>query len=80
MYAHRTIRPIHGRHLEIELPEEFTGCTEAEVIILPVVAVAKSEDTWARRVTALAGTLGDDFPDDIVDDDLAEDLVRESLG
>ena len=32
-----------------------------------------------RKSTAVAGTLGDDFPDDITDDDLGTDAPRHDL-
>ncbi len=41
-------------------------------------ASAASNDTEAF-LAAVAGTLGDDFPDDITDDDLGVDAPREAL-
>lgn len=35
--------------------------------------------SWKERVLAVAGTLSDDFPDDIDDSDLGEDVAREEL-
>lgn len=37
MYAHHAVLPINDLHLQIDLPAEFAGYTEAEVIILPVI-------------------------------------------
>jgi hypothetical protein len=37
MYAHHAVLPINDLHLQIDLPAEFASCTEAEVIILPVI-------------------------------------------
>ena len=45
--------------------------------VTPPVA-ATGDDTEAF-LAAVAGTLGDDFPDDITDDDLGVDAPREML-
>jgi hypothetical protein len=37
MYAHHAVLPINNLHLNIDLPAEFAGYTEAEIIILPIV-------------------------------------------
>ena len=79
MFAHRAIRPIHGRRLEIELPEEFAECSQAEVIVLPMAQEPRPSQSWEQCVAALAGTLGDDFPDDVDADDLPRDTPREPL-
>ncbi len=39
------------------------------------ITLARSNDTGAF-LAAVAGTLGDDFPDDIADDDLGADAPR----
>ncbi len=41
-------------------------------------AATTADDTEAF-LAAVAGTLGDDFPDDITDDDLGVDAPRETL-
>lgn len=41
-------------------------------------AAARPEDTESF-LSAVAGTLGDDFPDDITDDDLGTDTPRREL-
>lgn len=41
-------------------------------------AAARPEDT-ATFLAAVVGTLGDDFPDDITDDDLGTDAPRREL-
>lgn len=66
MYAHRTIQPLTGLHIEIDLPAEFSDYDEAEVIVLPVVR-QKPAMSWEEKVRSFAGILGDDFPDDITD-------------
>lgn len=78
MYAHRTIQPLNNLHVQFDLPPEFADCKEAEIIVLPVVS-SPSGLTWEARVLAVAGTLSDDFPDDIDDADLGEDALRDSL-
>ena len=36
-------------------------------------------DPWEKQVRSLAGTLSDDFPDDIDDSDLGVDVPRQEL-
>ena len=36
MYAHRIIQPLDGLHVQFDLPPEFVGCQEAEIIVLPL--------------------------------------------
>ena len=79
MYAHRIIQPLNGLHLQLDLPPEFAGCQEAEIIVLPIQNISPDSMSWEQRVLSLAGTLSDDFPDDIDDSDLGEDVPRESL-
>ncbi len=62
MYAHRTIQRLNNLHVQFDLPPEFAGCTEVEIIVLPVSSSPEST-TWEERVLAVAGTLSDDFPD-----------------
>lgn len=78
MYAHRTIQPLNGLHVQFDLPAEFANCQTAEIIVLPVSSTSKAE-TWEARVLAVAGTLSDDFPDDIDDSDLGNNAPRDSL-
>ncbi len=79
MYAHRIIQPLNSLHVQFDLPPEFTDCREAEIIVLPVKPARSQEQDWAEWVHRMAGTLSDDFPDDITDDDLGIDARRDSL-
>ena len=79
MFAHRTIQKLNDLHLQIDLPVEFSDIKEAEVIVLPVMSAIKNSESWLARVLALAGTLSDDFPDDIDDLDLGKDAVRDEI-
>lgn len=79
MYAHRTIEPISSLHIQFDLPAEFANCKEAEVIVLPVLSSTPAPKSWEARVLTVAGTLDDDFPDDIDDTDLGQDTPRDSL-
>ena len=79
MYAHRIIQPLNGLHVQFDLPPEFANCQEAEIIVLPVQPTTPAPMSWEQRVLGLAGTLSDDFPDDIDDSDLGQDVPRESL-
>lgn len=36
MYEHRTIQRLNNLHVQFDLSPEFAGCTEAEIIVLPV--------------------------------------------
>lgn len=76
MYAHRTIQHLNGLHVQLELPSEFADCQEAEIIVLPIIATQTSPESWAARVLAVAGSLSDDFPDDIDSSDLGQDVSR----
>ncbi len=38
MYAHRTIQWLSNLHVQFDLPSEFVGCTESEIIVLPIVS------------------------------------------
>jgi hypothetical protein len=76
MYAHRSTKRLNGLVVEIELPAEFADCEEAEIIVLPLARRPATADDWATRVRRLAGTLGDDFPDDIDEADLPADTAR----
>lgn len=78
MYAHRMIQTLNSLHVQFDLPPEFANCERAEIIVLPASTSVKSK-SWTERVLALAGTLSDDFPDDITDEDLGEDAPREEL-
>ena len=55
----------------------FIQTLEQGYRVAPPVSAA-SNDTEAF-IAAVAGTLGDDFPDDITDDDLGVDVPREAL-
>ncbi|MFZ4502564.1 MAG: hypothetical protein ACOYM1_01310 [Methylovulum sp.] len=79
MYAHRTIQRLSNLHVQFDLPPEFAGCTEAEIIVLPIVSSSPESTTWEERVLAVAGTLSDDFPDHIDDSDLGEDACSDSF-
>ena len=79
MYAHRTIQRLSNLHVQFDLPPEFVGCTEAEIIVLPIASSLAKVTSWEERVLAVAGTLGDDFPDHIDDSDLGEDANRASF-
>ncbi|CAK0767909.1 conserved hypothetical protein [Gammaproteobacteria bacterium] len=79
MYAHRTIETITNLHIQIDLPTEFAHCQQAEIIVLPITPSVALPKSWQERVLAVAGTLSDDFPDDIDDSDLGQDAPRESL-
>jgi len=79
MYAHRTIQLLNGLHVQFDLPAEFANCKEAEIIVLPITSTTSSAETWASRVLAVAGSLSDDFPDDIDDSDLGQDAPRSTF-
>lgn len=79
MYAHRIIQPINGLHVQFDLPAEFTNCSEAEIIVLPVKSFPPTAKSWEARVVAVAGTLSDDFPDYIDTSDLGQDAPRASI-
>ncbi|CDH44249.1 hypothetical protein BN874_160005 [Candidatus Contendobacter odensis Run_B_J11] len=79
MYAHRVIQSLNGLHVQFDLPPEFADCQEAEIIVLPVKSTKSNSQSWEQWVRSVAGTLSDDFPDDITDDDLGVDAPRESL-
>jgi hypothetical protein len=79
MYAHRVIKPLNGLHVQFDLPPEFADCQEAEIIVLPVKSAKSNSQNWEQWVRSLAGTLSDDFPDNITDDDLSVDTPRDSL-
>ncbi len=79
MYAHRVIQPLNGLHVQFDLPPESADCQEAEIIVLPVKSAKSNSQSWEQWVRSLAGTLSDDFPDDITDDDLGIDAPRDSL-
>jgi len=42
MYEHRTIQRLNNLHVQFDLPPEFAGCTEAEIIVLPVSSSPES--------------------------------------
>ncbi|HRY14441.1 MAG: hypothetical protein KDJ31_02755 [Candidatus Competibacteraceae bacterium] len=71
--------PLHDLHVQFDLPPEFTGCQFAEIIVLPVHSTVSDSLSWEERVRNLAGTLSDDFPQDVDDADLGEDTPREGL-
>ncbi len=79
MYAHRIIQPLNGLHVQFDLPPEFSDCQEAEIIVLPLNPAKSDPQDWEQWVRSVAGTLTDDFPDDITDDDLGVDAPRDSL-
>jgi hypothetical protein len=79
MYAHRTIQTIRDLHIQVELPAEFADCRQAEVIVLPIEPDVSGTQSWESKVLSVAGTLSDDFPDDIDDSDLGIDAPREEL-
>jgi hypothetical protein len=79
MYAHRTIQPINGLHVQFDLPPEFADCAEAEIIVLPIKSLSPAAKSWENRVLVAAGTLSDDFPNDIDDSDLGQDAPRETF-
>jgi len=76
MYAHRTIQRLSNLHVQFDLPPEFSGCTEAEIIVLPIVSSSPESTTWEKRVLAVAGTLSDDFPDYIDETNIINDSRR----
>lgn len=45
----------------------------------PVPADTKQQNDTEAFLTAIAGGLSEDFPDDISDDDLGDDVQREAL-
>ncbi len=84
MYALRMIKPIAGQQIVLELPADFPKCTEAEVIVLPGTMQMTLTTTDSPRdlcqsteefIARFAGSLGEDFPDDISD----ESGIRPSL-
>jgi hypothetical protein len=79
MYAHRTIETIKDLLVQIDLPAEFADCRQAEIIVLPIPSNAADQVTWETQVLSLAGTLSDDFPDDIDDSDLGVDVPCKDL-
>lgn len=79
MYAHRTIQPLDGLHVQIDLPPGVRGYGEAEIIMLPTKPMTIPAKTWESRVLRHAGVLGDDFLDDIDDSGLGVDAPRDSL-
>jgi hypothetical protein len=79
MYAHRVIQPLNSLHVQFDLPPEFADCQEVEIIVLLVKLAKSNSQSWEQWVRSVAGTLGDDFPDDITDDDLGVDAPRDSL-
>jgi hypothetical protein len=79
MYTQHIIKSPDSLHIQLDLPAEFIGCQEAEVIVLPIQGSASSQESWKQWVISMAGTLNDDFPDDITDDDLGIDAPRDSL-
>ena len=77
MYAHRAVQTINNLHLELDLPSEFADCETAEIIVLPLKSQNTNPKTWKEKITASAGVLGDDFPDDVNDNDLGKDSPRD---
>ena len=71
-------------HHSLNLPEpaarealDFIEFLEHRYSLAPAIGAAP-DDTEAF-LKAVAGTLGDDFPDDITDKDLGVDMPRETL-
>ncbi len=60
MFALRQVQPINGEFITIRLPVEFRGCTQAEVIVLPVENKGKQQGT-AEFIAEFAGSIPD-FP------------------
>jgi hypothetical protein len=61
MFALRQVQPINGEFITIRLPVEFRGCTQAEVIVLPVENKRKTQETTAF-IAQFAGSIPD-FPE-----------------
>jgi hypothetical protein len=64
MQAHRTMCPVKGKQIEIDLPEALARQTQVEVMVLPVSATElppAEVDTgaWLQRVWGSVP----DFPD-----------------
>jgi hypothetical protein len=64
MQAHRTICPLKGKQLSIDLPEDFPDQGEVEVIVLAMSAVVGSRadldtEAWLQRIWGSVP----DFPD-----------------
>jgi len=52
---------------------------EFEIIALPIELVSSGSVSWVERVSTVAGTLNDDFPDQIDNSDLSDyfcELIR----
>jgi len=79
MYAYRTIQRLSNLHVQFDLPLEFVGCTEVEVIVLPIESSLSKSTTWEEHVLVVAGTLSDDCPDYIDDSNLGKDTRRDLL-
>lgn len=80
MYAHHAVLPINNLNLNIDLPAEFAGYTEAEIIILPI-----TQKTQATKKTLSIKQLNQFFAQlpKLADemDGFAEDLkaIRQQL-
>lgn len=66
--AHRVIRPVRGRHIEIDLPLDFPTGGEAEIIVLPLESVRPAEEgglaqSWLRTVWGSSPDFPDRLPD-----------------
>lgn len=48
MYAHRIIQPLDGLHVQFDLPPEFVGCQEAEIIVLPLKPAMSDPQDWEQ--------------------------------
>jgi len=68
MHAHRTICPLKGKQLKIDLPMDFPDHGQVEVIVLPVSTAEGSRadldtEVWLQRVWGSVP----DFPDRLED-------------
>jgi DNA-binding transcriptional regulator/RsmH inhibitor MraZ len=66
----------------LHLPERyrFSFGAKARVIVLLKDSVEVSPSaSWESQVMRFAGCLSDDFPDDITDADIGQDMTREAL-
>ena len=69
----------HSRKLPEQAAREALDFVQFLEQRYAVKGAARAEDT-ETFLAAVAGTLGDDFPDDITDDDLGTDAPRHELG
>ncbi|WP_045532576.1 DUF2281 domain-containing protein [Serpentinimonas raichei] len=73
----------HARGLPADLQREaldFIAYLEQRYHITPATPATSGRLTTEAFIERIAGSVGDDFPDDIDDAGLASDAPRESLG